>query len=125
MLEVLVNGEKLSRAQFNDSTAKQHYTFGGGQRFRRSHASQPTEFVYEVAYDLASPSLAQHAQVTLKGAKKFAFNSTADKIGRLFVPPSPPPDQYRPKLLPKARSYSFGIGRDVRSAESGLQQLPP
>lgn len=125
MLEVLVNGERLSRAPFNDSRAKQHYTFGGCERFRYPRKSYDTDFHYEVAYDLASPALAQHALVTSKGAKRFAFNATAQKIGKLLVPVSPAPDTYNPTLLPKSKSCSFGVGRDVSSADGQVQQLSP
>jgi hypothetical protein len=113
MLDILVNGERLSRAQFNDSLAKQHYSFGSCRRFRQPRKSYDTEFVYEVAYDLASPALARQQLVASKGAKKHGFNATAQKIGKIFVPNSPPPDTYNPRLLPKSRSCSFGVGRDV------------
>lgn len=113
MLDVLVNGEKLSRAQFNDSLAKQHYTFGGNRRFNFGRKTNDTEYNYEVAYDLATPAVAQRTLITSKGAKKYGFNATALKIGKLFVPCAPPPDTYNLKLLPKSKSCSFGIGRDV------------
>lgn len=114
MLDILVNGEKLSRTQFNDSASKQHYSFGRCKRFRVEKQPFDTEYNYEVCYDLATPALTQKEVCMSRGAKRQPFNSSSSRIAALLMPAAPPPDTYNPRLLAKARSCSFGVGREVR-----------
>lgn len=44
MLGIIVNGERLSRMQYNDSTAKAHHAFPKETRFRERRPSFKTEF---------------------------------------------------------------------------------
>ncbi len=123
MLDVLLSGERLSRAAFNDSASKQHYSFGYATRFAMQRKPIQTEYNYEVAQNIAGPADRQQLLEEERGVRKPAFNSTSSRIEQLFVSPAPPPDAYRPQLIRKSRSCSFGIGRDVRLSDGQFQQL--
>ena len=120
MLEVILNGEKLSRTQFNDSLAKQHYSFSKSKRFYKPNPVYETEFKYEVNYDLANPSLKQKELIEKKKATKQPFNASSARIQNQIIPVAPSSDTYNPKLLNKARSCSFGFGREVNLKDSQI-----
>ena len=113
MLEIALNGERLSQTQYNDSVAKQHYSFAKSKRFAKSKPSFETEFKYEVSYDLATPSKVQKELEFRKHVVKPAFGTVAARIQKIFMPVAPSPDTYHPRLLPKSKSCTFGIGREV------------
>ena len=120
MLEVILNGEQLCNAPYNDSTSKQHYSFPKSKRFVQSKPAFETEYNYEVTYDLAKPSIVQQELVEDKHAFKPPFNASSSRIQKLQTPVSPPPDTYNPRLLPKTKSCTFGFSREVNSQESSI-----
>ena len=113
MLEIILNGEKLSRNQFNNSVSKQHYSFSRSKRFVKSKPAFETEFKYEVAYDLAKPSSIQKSLFESKHVIKPPFNTSSPRIKKQLQPVAPSADKYNPILLSKSKSCTFGVGREV------------
>ena len=113
MLEIILNGEKLSRNQFNNSLSKQHYSFSRSKRFAKSKPAFETEFKYQVSYDLAQPSCLQKRLFEAKHVFKPAFNTSSPRIKKHPQPQAPSADKYDPKILSKSKSCTFGVGRDV------------
>ena len=106
MLDTLVAGEAISRAQFNDSLAKQRHAFPKTKRFQKKLPS----FVTEFDINLSNNSVCKKTHNRLKDQSFFAVVKTQTK-----KKPDPRPDfgTYNPKLLRPSKSVPFSIGRDV------------
>ena len=101
MLGIVLNGEKLSRMQFNNSTSKMHYSFAKGARFQNRKRS----FVTELDHNLAEKPRPQ---------KAFKFSKTTRLTDNKPIRESLGPGDYDFHNPSKKRALSYAFGASVR-----------